>query len=109
MHEPCGYHHGEDDGGLGGLDDPEQDQAAELDDGEEVDFPQRDVPQVDEVRLVLGWHAEQLQPVKELRAEETLQASIQLLLMMDMRNPSSPECLAATTPPCRGRLRTTPA
>ena len=57
-------HHGEDDGIIGGLDDPEHDQAAELDDGEEMDLPQGNVSQVDEVRLVLGWHAKQLQTVK---------------------------------------------
>lgn len=54
-----GYHHGEDDGGPGRLDDPQQHQAAELDDGEEVHLPQWDVAKVDEVRLVLGRHAEQ--------------------------------------------------
>lgn len=61
-----GYHHGEDDGGPGRLDDPQQDQAAELDDGEEVHLPQRDVAKVDEVWLMLGWHAEQPQAIEKL-------------------------------------------
>lgn len=62
-----GYHHGEDDGGPGRLDDPQQDQAAELHDGEEVHLPQWDVAKVDEVWLVLGRHAEQPQAIKKLR------------------------------------------
>lgn len=61
-----GYHDGEDDGGHGGLEDPQQRQAQGLDEGEEVDASLRDVAQVDEVRLVLGGHQEQLQPVHEL-------------------------------------------
>lgn len=60
------YHHGKDDGGFGGLDDPEHDEAGELDDGEEVHLPHGDVPQVDEVRLVLRWHRKQQQAIKEL-------------------------------------------
>lgn len=66
------YHHGEDDGGLGGLDDPEQDQAAELNDGEEVHLPQWDVTKVDEVRLMFGRHAEQPQTVKELHRRKQI-------------------------------------
>lgn len=62
-----GHHHGEDDGGGGGLDDPEQHQAGELHQREHVDLPQRHVAQVDQIGLVLGGHAEQLDPVKELR------------------------------------------
>lgn len=65
----CMYHHGEDDGSGGGLDHPQQHQAGELGDGEQVHLPQGHVAQVDEVGLVLGWHAEQLDPVKELRPE----------------------------------------
>jgi len=60
-------HHGEDDGRTGHLDDPEQHEAGELHQGEEVHFAQRHVPQVDEVRLVLGRHPKQLQAVKELQ------------------------------------------
>ena len=62
----CVYHHGEDDGGGGGLDDPEQHQTGELCQREEVHLPQGDVPQVDEVRLVLSRHPEELQTVEEL-------------------------------------------
>lgn len=60
-------HHGEDDGSLGGLDDPQQDQTAQLDDGEKMDLPQRDVTEIDEVGLVLSWHAEQREAVEELQ------------------------------------------
>lgn len=66
------YHHGKDDGSLGGLDDPEQNQAAELDDREEVHLPQRDVAQVDEVRLMFGRHAEQLETVEQLHRRRRL-------------------------------------
>jgi len=62
----CVHHHGEDDGGGGRLDDPQQHQAGELGDGEQVHLPQGHVAQVDEVGLVLGRHAEQLEAVKEL-------------------------------------------
>lgn len=61
------HHHREDDSGRRRLDNPEQHQTGELGDSEQVHLPQRDVAQVDEVRLVLCWHAEQLQTVKELR------------------------------------------
>lgn len=67
------HHHGEDDGGACRLDGPEDDKAAELDRGEDVDLPQRDVAQVDQVRLVLGRHAEQLDPIEELRDGEELE------------------------------------
>ena len=62
----CTHHHGKDDGSSGGLDEPEQNQTAELDDGEEVHLPQRYVPEIDEVWLVLGRHAEKSETVKEL-------------------------------------------
>lgn len=65
-HTNSGYHHRKNDGSLGGLDDPEQDQAAELDDGEQMHLPQGYMAKVDEVRLMFGWHAKQPQPVKEL-------------------------------------------
>lgn len=55
----CSYHHWKHNGCLGSLDDPQQHQAAELDDGEEVHLPQWDVAKVNEVRLMFGWHAEQ--------------------------------------------------
>lgn len=61
------HHHWEDDSCRRRLDNPEKHQASELGDSEQVHLPQGDVAQVDEVRLVLRWHAEQLQTVKELR------------------------------------------
>lgn len=64
------YHHGENDGSFGGFSDPEEDKGAELDDGEQVDLPQRNMSQIDEVGLVFRWHPEQLQTVKELRMEQ---------------------------------------
>ena len=64
------YHHGENDSGCGGLDDPEQYEAGELHQGENMDLPQGNVAQVDQVRLVLGWHTKQLDTVKELREGE---------------------------------------
>lgn len=63
------HHHGEDDGGAGSFDGPEQDEAEQLDEGEEVHLAQGHVAQVDEVRLVLGRHPEQLQAVEELRGK----------------------------------------
>lgn len=63
---PAWYHDGKDDGGHGGLEDPQEGQAQGLDEGEEVDASLWDVAQVDEVRLVLGGHQEQLQSVHEL-------------------------------------------
>lgn len=61
------HHHGKNNGSGRRLDHPEQHQARELGDGEQVNLSQRDVPQVDEVWLVLCRHAEQLEAVKELR------------------------------------------
>lgn len=61
------HHHGKDNGSYGRLEDPEESQTQALDEGEEVDTPLGDVPQVDQVRLVLGWHQEQLQTVHELK------------------------------------------
>lgn len=66
------YHHRKDNGSLGGLDDPEQDQAAELDDREEVHLPQRNMAQVDEVRLMFGRHAEQPETVEQLHGYRRL-------------------------------------
>lgn len=52
------YHHGKDNGGSGGLDDPEENQAAELDDGEEMNLSEWNVSQVNEVWLVFSRHPE---------------------------------------------------
>lgn len=59
-------HHRKDNGSLGGLDDPEKNQTAELNNGEEVHLPQGYMPQIDEVWLVFCWHAEQCETVVEL-------------------------------------------
>lgn len=61
------YHHGEDDGSPGGFDDPEENQTAELDDGEQMNLSERDVSQVNEVWLVFSRHPEQSQTIKKLR------------------------------------------
>lgn len=60
------HHDREDDGSHSRLEDPEGGQAQALDEGEEVDASLGDVPQVDQVRLVLGRHQQQLQAVHEL-------------------------------------------
>lgn len=64
------YHDGEDDGEEGGFEDPEYGQADDLQEGEEMDPPERHVAQVGKVRLVLRWHQEQLDPVPELLEKE---------------------------------------
>lgn len=61
------HHDREDDGSHSRLEDPEEGQTQALDEGEEVDASLGDVPQVDQVRLVLGWHQQQLQTVHELK------------------------------------------
>lgn len=60
------YHNGEDDGQEGGLEDPEHSQAYDLDQCEEMHLPQGNVTEVREVRLVLGRHHVQFNPVPEL-------------------------------------------
>lgn len=61
------YHHGKDDGSSGGLDDPEENQTAELDDGEQMNLSEGNVPQVNEVWLVFSRHPEQSQTIKKLQ------------------------------------------
>lgn len=63
------HHYWEDDGKEGRLEDPEDSQAHDLDQGEEVDPPQRHVPQEGEVRLVLGRHQVELDALPELDKE----------------------------------------
>lgn len=63
------YHHGENDSSGQRFDDPEQNQAAELGDGEQVNLPQRDVSQIDKIWLVLRGHTDEFQAVKELKDE----------------------------------------
>lgn len=65
------HHDREDDGSHGRFEDPEEGQAQTLDEGEEVDASLGYVPQIDQVRLVLGWHQEQLQAVHELTEANT--------------------------------------
>lgn len=60
------YHHWENNSGHGGLEDPEEGQAQQLDDSEEVYPAQGHVAEVGEVWLVLGWHQEQPHAVCEL-------------------------------------------
>lgn len=60
-------HNGENNGSHSGLEDPEERQTKQLDESEEMDLPQWDVPQVDQVWLVFGRHEEQLEPVHKLR------------------------------------------
>lgn len=50
------YHHREYNGSHSGLEDPEQSQAKDLDEGEEVDLPEGNVSQVNKVRLMFRWH-----------------------------------------------------
>lgn len=64
------YHDRENDGSHGGFEDPEHGQADDLHQCEEVDAAQRNVPQEDVVRLVLGWHEEELAAVPELGWDE---------------------------------------
>lgn len=66
-------HNGENNGSHSGLEDPEERQTKQLDESEEMDLPQWDVPQVDQVRLVFGRHEEQLEPVHKLREKKQQQ------------------------------------
>lgn len=52
------------------LNDPEQHQTRELGNGEQVHLSQGNVPQVDEVWLVLRRHTKQFQTVEELKSGE---------------------------------------
>lgn len=60
------HHDRKDDSSHGGLKDPEQGQAEDLHQGEQVDPAKGHVPQEGVVRLVLGWHEEQLTAFPEL-------------------------------------------
>lgn len=76
-------HDGKDDGSHSGLEDPEECQAEYLDKGEEMDLPQWDMPQVDQVWLVFSRHEEQLETVHKLRTKE--QYSSKKLLSTDFK------------------------
>lgn len=60
------YHNRKDDSQEGGFEDPEHSQTYDLDQREQVYPPQRNMAEVGEVRLVLGRHHVQLNPVPEL-------------------------------------------
>ena len=62
---------------LGVLDDPEEDEEAKLDPGEEVDPGYRHPAQVGMVRLVLVGHEEEHEPVGELDALEDVDAHVE--------------------------------
>ena len=64
------YHHRENNSSSGGFDDPKEDQAAELNDGKQMNLPQRNMSQVDKVWLVFCWHPKQFQTIKELRRKK---------------------------------------
>ncbi|RLW02880.1 hypothetical protein DV515_00007020, partial [Chloebia gouldiae] len=66
------YHHWENNSGHGGLEKPEQGQAEQLDDGEEVHPAQGHVAEIGKVWLVLGWHQEQPHTVHELQRRREL-------------------------------------
>ncbi len=74
------HHHGEDHSSSRGLDDPEDDETGQLHHSEHVDLPQRDIAQVDQVRLVFGRHAEQFDPVKQLQDRQTSETHRQMEL-----------------------------
>lgn len=61
------YHDREDDGHHSGLEDPEDGEADDLHQSEEVDPPQGHVAEEDIVWLVLGRHQEELAAIPELR------------------------------------------
>lgn len=65
------HHYWEDDGEEGGLQDPEDGQADDLNEGEKMDASQRNVAQEGEVRLVFGRHQIQLDPLPELEQRNT--------------------------------------
>lgn len=60
-------HDGEDDGEEGGFEDPEDSEADDLQQREQVNSPEWNMAQVRVVWLVLRWHQKQLDPVPELQ------------------------------------------
>lgn len=65
------YHDREYDGSHGGLEDPQQSQAEDLDEGEEVDLPEGDVSQVNQVGLMFRRHQKQLKTIHKLQKTRT--------------------------------------
>lgn len=79
------YHDREYDRSHGGLEDPEQSQAKDLKECEEMDLPERNVSQVHQVRLMLRRHQKQLQTIHKLDGtshkrtqEQTMQDKLQM-------------------------------
>ncbi len=70
------YHHGKHNSCCRRLDDPQQHQTCELHQREDVDLPQRHIAQIDQIGLVLGRHAEQSDPVKELQRKREERGSM---------------------------------
>lgn len=65
-------HDGEDDGEEGGFEDPEDGEADDLQQCEQVNSPERNVTQVGVIRLVLRRHQKQLDSVPELREDKSV-------------------------------------
>lgn len=65
------YHDREYDGGHSGFEDPQQSQAEDLDEGEEVDLPEGNVSQVNQVRLMFRRHQKQLKTIHKLQKNNT--------------------------------------
>lgn len=66
------HHDWEDDGKECGFEDPEDSQTDQLDEGEQMDPPERHMPQEGEVWLVLGWHQVELDALPELDQERSM-------------------------------------
>lgn len=67
------YHDRENDGSHRRFEDPEQSQTEGLNEGEEMDPSLWDVTQINQIRLVFGWHKEELQAIHELNGKKTKQ------------------------------------
>ena len=80
------YHDREEDGQNGGLENPKDSQTDDLDQGEEVDPPQRHVTQEREVRLVLGRHHVQLDPLPELQGSDNENTHSSLSALFSISN-----------------------
>lgn len=91
-------HDREDDGSHCRLEDPEEGQTQGLDESEEVDASLGDVSQVDQVRLVLGWHEEQLQAVHKLTQMKTGQIKRRDMLLSEAEQCLDSMCKMLQTP-----------
>lgn len=61
------HHDREDDGSHSGLEDPQQSQAEDLDKGEEVNLPQGNVSQVNQVWLMFCGHQKKFKTIHKLQ------------------------------------------